>query len=144
MNKIFFSTIIVFIFSSLTFAIETPVLAPNIANSPKEILSDVKAEVKKCAIMTLKSEQDHTNIRSFESTCKSLVLISESQAQVYIENIWYTASIIESEAADSGDLDDMELRDSTGNLIATRKNVPAFDSIVLAMTGGDQKLRTKF
>lgn len=138
MKKSLLVGILALITSNLAMANE----ASNLINNP-ELLSDVKAEVKKCVIMTVATKPDQTIIRKFESTCLTIKLLSDMEAQVYLENQWFTASILESVESDGGDIDNMTLKDSTGAVVATRTNVAAFDTIVLAMTGGDQNLRTK-
>ena len=135
-------TIVLFTFCTL--ALNAKAYENSFNNSKNfEILKDLKEQVKKCVSMNITANSDHQTLRSFESLCTEVRLISTQQAEVLIENNWYTATIIESPEADDGDLDNMELRDSHGQLVAVRNNVPAFDFIVLAMTGGDQKLQTR-
>jgi hypothetical protein len=109
-----------------------------------QILQEVKSEVKKCAVMFISSSEDHNVIRSFESKCETLKLHSHKLAQVFVDGNWYSAHLYTSEYADAGDLNNLEIRDQTGHIVATRSHIPAFNNIVLAMTGGDQRLETKF
>ena len=108
-----------------------------------QVLGEIKDLVKKCVIMNLSTNEDHILLRSFDSYCNSLKLNSTSEAQILIDDVWYTAILSESPNADSGDLNDMEVFDSEGLLVASRSNVASFNQIVLAMTGGDQKLQTR-
>ena len=141
--KLFSNTVfsLTLLSSSKLFAIEKSSATTNSLHA--ELLQDIKSLVKKCAIMTISHTTDRNLVKGFESQCSTLILKSDFQAQVFIEDSWYTATIIESQASDDGDLDDLQVTDSSGSIVAIRKNVSAFDNIILAMTGGDQKLQVK-
>lgn len=139
MKNVLIYSSVVLLFSVFVFAAEKP----DANFQQAEFLHDIKSEVKKCVIMSVSPNENHIQVRSFESTCSTLKLLSDKQAQIFIENNWYNATLVESPESDDGDLDNLEIRDKTGQLVAVRNNVPAFDSIVLAMTGGDHKLHTK-
>ena len=114
-----------------------------VSSGRTDILQDTKDLVKVCAVMILSQEKDNLLVRNFESHCETLELISRSEARVLIGNEWFTATITTSEDSDEGDLNNMELRNSAGQLVAARYNVLAFENIVLAMTGGDQNLEVR-
>ncbi len=116
-----------------------------------EILKDVKEEVMKCALELVArgpassdtSIEINSNVVAFESTCPSLKILSQNKAQIFIENVWYTATISDSEDSDGGDLDNMVLTNPAGKVVATRTNVAAYNQVILAMTGGYSKLHQK-
>lgn len=117
---------------------------PDMVSSGRaDILQDTKDLVKVCAVMILSQEKDNVLVRNFESHCETLELVSQTEARILIGNEWFTATITTSEDSDEGDLNNMELRNSAGQLVAARYNVPAFENIVLAMTGGDQDLEVR-
>ena len=117
-----------------------------------EILQDVKELVTKCAVEILNqpsslaiSNRQSNPVLGFQSVCPSLQIVNRQQAMIYIENQWYVAVIYESEEADGGDLNNMSLYNySTGQLVASRTNVAAYNQVVLAMAGGNIKLEQKY
>ena len=116
-----------------------------------ELLQDVKTEVKKCTVELLSNASadeeaiyQNGKVVGFKSICTSLVIISENKAQILIENQWYTAVITESADADGGDLDNMQLFNTSGQVVATRSNVAAYDHVILALAGGNTKLHQEY
>jgi hypothetical protein len=96
------------------------------------ILKDIKEEVKKCAA----KDSGSGTAAQFKSTCSSVRLISKSQAQILLGSEWFTAKVSESEDSDGGDLDNLKVYNSRGELVAQRSNVIAYDNVVYAMIGG--------
>lgn len=138
MKRILLSIASLFI-STVAFAGE----AQMVFSGREDILRDTKDLVKVCVVMVLSQESENQMVRSFESHCETLQLVSRFEAKILIGSEWFTASIVPSEDSDDGDLNDMELRNSAGQLVAVRLNVAAFDHVVLAMTGGDQDLEIR-
>jgi hypothetical protein len=103
----------------------------------KELLSDVKHETKKCAVQIVNptNENGSNSVLGFKSVCDTLVISSTSEAQILIDGEWLTAKISESKEADGGDLDDLFIVNKNGKILATKTNIPAYDSIIVAMAG---------
>ena len=101
----------------------------------KELLEDIKAETKKCALQVVENRDGNQTVLQYKSDCNSLKIISQSEAQIYIENNWYSAKIVESPESDGGDLDDLFITNSGGQVIAQRTNIAAFDNVIVAMAG---------
>jgi len=78
-----------------------------------------------------------------ESTCADLKLRSERRAEILIDGEWYLAEVTDSPHADGGDLDNMTLKNQSGQVVAERSDVAAYDMVVLALAGGNAKLRQK-
>lgn len=106
-------------------------------SSRKELLADIKLEVKKCAVQVVSTplENNNSNVVGFKSICPTLVIVSNSEARLLIEGQWLLATIRESAESDGNDLDDLFITDSKGKILATKTNIPAFDSIIVAMSG---------
>jgi hypothetical protein len=98
----------------------------------KELLSDIKAETKKCAVQ-LVTNDGIKKVVGFSSDCQTLKIISDTQAQIFIEGEWFQAKIVESSQSDGGDLDDLYITDAGGKVVAQRMNVAAYDSVIVAM-----------
>jgi hypothetical protein len=111
-------------------------------DSAKEILADIKVETKKCAVKLVSGNTEGKTVVGFKSICKSLKILSSSEAQILIDGAWLTAIICESSQSDGGDLDDLTIQSSTGKVLATKKNIPAYDSVIVAMAG-DSNIREK-
>jgi hypothetical protein len=101
----------------------------------KELLSDIKEETKKCAVQIVSVTVESESVLKFESECSSFKILSTTEAQILIEGQWLTARITESDESDGGDLDDLAILNSKGQILATRTNIPAYDNIVVAMAG---------
>jgi hypothetical protein len=103
----------------------------------KELLADIKAETKKCAVQVVdaNSENENGKVIGFKSVCSSLVITSDSEANIQIDGEWLVAKIAESKESDGGDLDDLTIINSKGKVIATKTNIPAYDNIIVAMAG---------
>ena len=103
----------------------------------KELLSDISAETKKCAVQIVSTkDKAKGSVIGFQSVCASLVIVSKSEAQIFIDGEWLFAKITESKESDGGDLDDLSITRSNGTVLAKKSNIAAFDSIVVAMAGG--------
>lgn len=103
----------------------------------KELLDDIKAETKKCAVQIITTQTDNSNgkIIGFKSVCNSLVIVSASESHILIDGEWLIAKITESKESDGGDLDDLIITNQAGKVLATKSNVPAYDNIIVAMAG---------
>ena len=106
----------------------------------KELISDIKIETKKCAVQIVAVNTDSEQVQAFRSVCNTLVIVSRDEAQIQIEGEWLTAKITESAESDGGDLDDLAITNANGQVLATKTNIPAYDSVVVAMAG-DSNLR---
>lgn len=106
-------------------------------STKKELLADIKAETKKCAVQVVgaNNENDNGKVIGLKSVCSSLVIVSTSEAHILIDGEWLVAKITESKESDGGDLDDLAIINQKGRVIATKTNIPAYDSIVIAMAG---------
>lgn len=105
----------------------------------KELLSDLKEETKKCAvqIVATKPTADNSEVVGFKSVCTSLVIVSQAEARLYIDGEWVVATIKESTESDGGDLDDLYITNDQGKILATKTNIPAYDSVIVALVGGE-------
>lgn len=103
----------------------------------KELLQDIKEQTKKCAVQLVSeaSETQNSNVVGYKSVCNELKIISPSEAQLYIEGEWLTANITESAESDGGDLDDLTITNAKGQTLATKTNIAAYDSVLVAMAG---------
>lgn len=109
----------------------------------KDLLFAIKNQTKACAVKLVVTRGDHKVTVGYKSTCDTLKINSDFEAQIYMNKQWYTARITEASETDGGDLDDLAIYNEKGHLMATRKNVPAFDQVLNAMVGGDGKLPEK-
>lgn len=101
----------------------------------KELLMDIKVETTKCSRELVSISNDGSRVIGYKSICNTLKILSQSQAQIFIDGAWLTAVIVESPYADEGDLDDLTIYSSTGRVLATLKSIPAFDNVIAAMLG---------
>ncbi|MBC7540520.1 MAG: hypothetical protein H7281_16975 [Bacteriovorax sp.] len=129
MKKIIFAATM-----SLLFVTTSYVFA-NDNGTKKELLADIKEETKKCAVQIISVSSESENVLNFESECSSLKILSSNEAQILIDGQWLTARITESGESDGGDLDDLAILNSEGKVLATKTNIPAYDSVVVAMAG---------
>jgi hypothetical protein len=113
------------------------------AGNRRDMLFIIKNEAKACGVKLVVNKGDYKETLGYESTCETLKIISDWQAQVYLHKQWYTVSIAESLDSDGGDLNDMAVVNEKGNVVALRKNVPAFNHVLNAMVGGIGKLKEK-
>ena len=106
-------------------------------SAKKELLQDIKAQTKKCVvqIVSTRNETDNENVLGFKSVCKTLKIVSQSQALIFIDGNWLTATITESAESDGGDLDDLEITNAKNETLATKTNIAAYDSVLVAMAG---------
>jgi hypothetical protein len=111
------------------------VLGVHATDNRKELLSDIKLETKKCARQLTSRSNEGETVTGYKSVCTTLKILSTSEAQILIDGVWLTALISESSDSDGGDLDDLTIQTSHGKILATRKNIPAYDSVIVAMAG---------
>ena len=106
-------------------------------NVKKELLADIKAETKKCAvqIVTPNFQDNNETVVGYKSICKTLKIISSLEARILIDGEWLDAKISESKESDGGDLDDLAIYNHNGKLIATKTNIPSYDNVIVAMAG---------
>lgn len=108
-----------------------------LADVKKELLLDIKEETVKCIIQSIGIGASGANeVTGYESTCDTVKIESNTKAQVFIDNEWYSLEIKESALSDDGDLDDLFVCNAKNEVVATRKNVAAYDNIVMAMAPG--------
>lgn len=105
------------------------------AEAKKELLSDIKAETKKCAVRQVGVTDGASVVSGYRSTCPSLKIKSMSQAEIFIDGEWFQVKIVESVLSDGGDLDDLYVSNFKGQIVAQRLNIPAYDSVIVAMAG---------
>ncbi|MGZ3806951.1 MAG: hypothetical protein ACXVCE_02600 [Bacteriovorax sp.] len=103
----------------------------------KELLQDIKAQTKKCAVQIVSVAYDtqNENVLGYKSVCNTLKILSAQEAQIFIDGKWLTAVISESAESDGGDLDDLTITNSKGQTLATKTNIAAYDSVLVAMAG---------
>ena len=124
--------------SIVTLAIIAPAYLLAFEGSPKkELLQDLKKETKKCTvqIVSAANETQNENVVGYKSLCSTLKILSDAEAQVFIDGQWFTATITESPESDGGDLDDLTIVDSKGSAVATKTNIAAYDNVLVAMAG---------
>jgi hypothetical protein len=63
-----------------------------------------------------------------------------AKAEIILDNEKYTVTLAESPLADGGDLDNIEIQDSNGVVVAQLSNVLAFGDILLGLAGADVEL----
>jgi hypothetical protein len=107
------------------------------ASPRKEILRDIKIQTKKCVVQIVERnlEAQNENVVGYKSLCGTFQISSPSEAHVFFEGEWLTASITESAESDGGDLDDLTITNSKGQIQVTKTNIAAYDSILVAMAG---------
>lgn len=106
------------------------------ADAKKELLLDIKEEALKCITQQVSLTNQTEEVTAYKSSCTTIRLLTPTTAQVFIDNEWFSLEIKESELSDGGDLDDLFVYNSKNQLVATRENVAAYDSIVMAMAPG--------
>ncbi len=111
------------------------VLGAHATDARKELLNDIKLETKKCARQLTSRNNEGETVTGYKSVCSSLIIHSTIEAQILIDGKWLTAHINESRDSDGGDLDDLTIQSAQGKILATRKNIPAYDSVIVAMIG---------
>lgn len=106
-------------------------------SAKKELLADIKAETKKCAVQVVSNESstEGKKVLGFKSVCASLAIVSDQEAHLLIDGEWIIAKITESKESDDGDLDDLTITNQKGKVLATKSNIPAYDNIIVAMAG---------
>ena len=113
----------------------------------KELLQDIKHQTKLCVVQFISNatKDENEKVLGFKSICKSLKIISPYSAQILIDKKWLYANISESTESDGGDLDDLAITNTDGVTIATKTNIPAYDSVLVAMAGDSdfKKIYTK-
>lgn len=119
--------------------LSTTIFAKDLSTK-KELLADIKTETKKCVVQIVSNdyESDGKKVLGFKSTCPTLTIISETEAHILIEGEWLVAKIIESKESDGGDLDDLIISNSYGKIIAKKTNIPAYNSVLVAMAGDSE------
>ncbi len=107
------------------------------ASAKKELLQDIRIETKKCIVQIVSnaSATENENVLGFKSLCSSLVILSPNEAKILIDGEWLNAAISESAESDGGDLDDLTIINTKGQILATKTNIAAYDSIIVAMAG---------
>lgn len=83
----------------------------------------------------MSGQSDEKSVIGYKSTCSNLIITSPTEAKMFLEGEWINAKIIESQDTDGGDLDDLIITNAEGKVLATKTNIPAYDSIVIAMAG---------
>lgn len=103
----------------------------------KELLQHIKHQTKLCIvqIVSTSSKDENEKVLGFKSICKSLKILSPYSAQILIDKKWLNANISESSESDGGDLDDLVITNIDGITMATKTNIPAYDSVLVAMAG---------
>ena len=138
MNKFLITTLLVAcaFYSNQSFA--------QLAEAKRELLLDIKEETRKCVIQLISTNNKDKDVIGYESTCPSLVILTNQKAQILIDNELFSIEVKESDKSDGGDLDDMFIYNSKSHLVAIKENVAAYDSVIMAMAPGvDFKQRVK-
>lgn len=101
---------------------------------------EVRKLVNRCAIQpVVVRENGRQVIEALESTCSEIQVFDEG-AELVLNGKKYFAYIRDSKFADYGDLNDVEVQDMHGSLVARRNNIPAFGDVLLALAGGDAEV----
>ncbi|HEX7674378.1 MAG TPA: hypothetical protein VF412_09410 [Bdellovibrio sp.] len=107
-----------------------------LADAKKELLLDIKEEATKCITQIVSANNAVEEVAGYQSSCSTIKILSSTTAQVFIDNEWFSLEVKESELSDGGDLDDLFVYNSKQQLVATRENVAAYDSVIMAMAPG--------
>ena len=105
------------------------------SSAKKELLSDIKVETKKCAVQVVTTTEENENVISYKSICDGLKITAQNEAAIMIDGEWLKAVITESAESDGGDLNDLIIYNLKGEILATKTNIAAFDSVIVAMAG---------
>ena len=112
--------------------------------SPKrELLEDIKDQTKECVFQIIAKNTFLKNevIVGYKSYCNTLLILSNKEAQIYVDNEWFTATISESEDSDGGDLNDLTVVNANGQVVIQKTNIASFNSVLAAMAGDTSFLR---
>jgi len=126
------------------FLASSSVQASSRQDSEARFWADVKVLMQECAVQPY--SVDHTGKKVYgalENVCNEIEVF-ETSAKFVLNGRLYYAFLTESRFADEGDLNDLVVRDSRGEIVATRTNIPAFGDILLALAGSDEGLRHRY
>ena len=105
-----------------------------------ELLQDLKNLTQKCVVRPVTvSAAGATVLLPLKSTCQELILVGKMKAAITLENQNFYAEVVESQDSDGGDLDHLVIRNTHGRTIAIRRNVLAFDDVLIALAGGEDE-----
>jgi hypothetical protein len=124
--------------SIVTFAILSSTQLWSFEASPrKELLRDIKVLTKKCTvqIVAVANETQAENFLGYRSLCGTLNILSAVEAEIFVEGEWLTATVTESGESDGGDLNDLTVTRSNGQIVATKTNIASYNSVIVAMAG---------
>jgi hypothetical protein len=132
--KIFTALVLfaVLLFSSSAFA-------QNSDSSPAGFWNGLEALVARCAVHPYTTmDSGEKTYGPMESVCADLK-INGSSAVFVIDGEVFVATLQDSADSDGGDLNDVTVADSHGDVIITQQNVLAYRDIVVALVGRSVK-----
>ena len=107
----------------------------------RELLKDLEALALRCVVQLYRVDAHGSRSETaLKSVCPELQQSNEG-VQATVDGDSYRLTLSESPEADDGDLDDLKVQDSHGQVVATRRNVAAFGNVFLAMTGGRDEFK---
>ncbi|MDR3607630.1 MAG: hypothetical protein P4M08_09645 [Oligoflexia bacterium] len=108
-------------------------------SNDRELLQDLRNLTLKCVVRPYTIDAQGAKIAlPLRSICSELVVTAPETATIQIENQVFTAELTESEDSDGGDLDHLTIRNDEGQIVAQRRNVAAFDDILIALAAGSE------
>lgn len=97
-----------------------------------------------CAVQPYAFQDDGKKVYSvLRSVCPELK-VNGYTATLILNGQPLTAALTESPFADGGDLDDLTIRNQSGQIVAEAKNIPSFGDVILALAGGDDSFPLVF
>lgn len=82
-----------------------------------------------------------TEYLPLRSICREIEVVNPSKARVVLSGRVVTVVIAESDHADGGDLNDVTVVNDRGRVLARMTAIPAFNDVLLALTGGREVFR---
>jgi hypothetical protein len=129
--------VLIAVFLTVASGAQAQELAPMQAN---RFWNDVRALVVQCAVRPYTVENGEKVFDDLRSKCAELQ-VQDSNAIFSLSRDFngerFVAVLEESPYSDGGDLDNLIIKDATGEVIARRENVPAFGDILVALAGGE-------
>ena len=103
----------------------------------KEIIEDMEALALKCVVHPYTLNREGEKVYSeLRNTCPQIEVIDASTAQVLVKGEVFQVVLKESEDSDGGDLDHVLVYNLSGQMVAQKNNVLAFDNILIGLAGG--------
>jgi len=102
----------------------------------------IKRLVSGCAVQPVaKLPSGRSRFLPIVSLCPEVLSVTGTIAQFRLQDSRFTAVLLESPLADSGDLNTLIIRDTEGQIVAKAEHIAAFGDILLALAGGQNVFR---